>query len=134
MNLSMNPWIVLVSAAALLFYIAACLTAARFRGKYGLPAPAMSGQPDVERALRVQGNTLEWLVVFLPALWMFAPFWGAYLGAGLGVVWILGRILYMVGYLKAAESRKPGFLIQGVVIVILLSGDIAGAVRALSAG
>jgi glutathione S-transferase len=88
----------------------------------------------VERALRVQGNTLEWLVIFLPALWMFAPFWGAYLGAGLGVLWIIGRMIYMAGYLRDVKSRGPGFGIQAIVTIILLVGAAAGAVRGLAAG
>jgi glutathione S-transferase len=133
MTLSMNPWIVLVTVAALAFYIVTCMAVAHLRTKYDLPAPTMFGQPVVERALRVQGNTLEWLVIFIPALWMFAPFWGAYLAAALGVVWIAGRAVYMAGYLRSPAGRRPGFFIQGLAVAILLAGDIAGAVRALGA-
>ena len=132
--MSMNPWIVLVTAAALILYLLATLNVATTRKKHGLMPPAMSGHPAVERAVRAQANTLEWLTLFLPSLWMFYPFWGAYLAAGLGVLWIAGRALYVIGYLKDPERRYPGFFIQLLVVVILLIGVAVGAIRALMAG
>jgi glutathione S-transferase len=130
----MNPWTALTSIAALLFYLATAITVARIRHRHNILAPAMSGHPVVERALRVQGNTLEWLVIFLPSLWMFSSYWSPYLGAALGVAWIIGRILYMKGYLTDAGKRGPGFGIQALATLILLIGAAAGAVRALMAG
>jgi uncharacterized membrane protein YecN with MAPEG domain len=130
----MNPWTALTTLAALIFYLATSINVARSRHRHGLHAPAMSGHEVVERALRVQGNTLEWLVIFLPSLWLFSGYWGAYLGAALGLVWIFGRILYMGGYMQAAAKRGPGFGIQGLATLILLIGAVAGAIRALMAG
>ncbi len=78
------------------------------RAKYKIEAPAVIGHPDFERVFRVQVNTLEQLVAFLPALWLFAlyvsPAWASVLGA----VWIVGRVLYAVGYVPAADKRGPG--------------------------
>jgi uncharacterized membrane protein YecN with MAPEG domain len=94
----------------------------------------MSGHEAVERALRVQGNTLEWLVIFLPALWMFSSYWSPLVGAALGVVWIVGRALYMAGYMRDVKSRSAGFGIQFLATFILLLGAAVGAIRALSIG
>ena len=67
--------------------------------------PAISGNPDFERVFRVQMNTLEWMPIFLPSLWLFAIYISDPVAAALGVVWIVGRILYMIGYSQAAEKR-----------------------------
>ncbi len=128
----MNPWIVLTSVAALIFYFVTSANVARQRHKHGVLAPAMFGHEQVERALRVQGNTLEWIVIFLPSLWLFSAYWSANLGAILGVVWIVGRVMYMAGYMRDVKSRGAGFGIQALATFVLLGGAAVGAVRALS--
>ena len=130
----MNPWIVLVTIGALLVYFSSFPLVTVMRVRHGVKAPAMTGHEMVERALRVQGNTLEWLVIFLPSLWMFYPFWGAYLAVALGVVWIVGRALYAFGYIANVKGRYPGFGLQAIVTFILLIGAAVGAIRALTAG
>jgi uncharacterized membrane protein YecN with MAPEG domain len=129
--MTLSPWLVLVTIAALLFYFTTGTNAVRTRIRTGVKAPAMHGHPDVERALRVQGNTLEWIVIFLPALWLCGAYFDTRIVAGLGVVWILGRVLYMTGYMKDAAKRGPGFLIQALTTLILLIGAITGAVLTL---
>ena len=79
----------------------------RARGKFGVKLPAISGNPDFERVFRAQMNTLEWLPIFLPSLWLFAIYIGDGIAAALGLVWVAGRILYVLGYAKAAEKRSP---------------------------
>jgi glutathione S-transferase len=128
----MNPWTALTSIAALLFYFITSINVARQRSKHGVAAPAMSGHPSVERALRVQGNTLEWIVIFVPSLWLFSGYWSPYVGAALGAVWVFGRVLYMIGYMRDVKGRGPGFGIQAVATFVLLIGGAVGAVRALS--
>lgn len=123
--------VALVTVIALLVYLGTSMNVARNRRRHGVEPPAMTGAPEVERALRVQGNTLEWLAMFLPALWIFALYWSDYLAAGLGVVWIVGRLLYWIGYMKEAKARYPGFGLQAVATFILLIGAAIGAVRAL---
>ena len=90
---------------ALMFYFYTSLQVARARMLYGVKAPAISGQPDFERIFRVQMNTLEWLPVFLPSLWLFAYYLSDVFAAAAGAVWIIGRILYMLGYAAAPEKR-----------------------------
>ncbi|HEX3405992.1 MAG TPA: MAPEG family protein, partial [Caulobacteraceae bacterium] len=93
--------------------------------KYGVAAPAVTGNPDFERAYRIQMNTLEWLPIFLVSLWLFALSWGSDLvAAGIGVVWLIGRILYLTGYSRAAEARGPGFGIQALAAGVLLFGAL----------
>ena len=128
----MLHWTALVTVLAILFYFATGFLVARARRKYGVPAPAITGNPDFERVFRVQMNTLEWMPIFLPLLWLFAYYVGDTGAAALGLVWIAGRIVYMIGYAKAAESRGPGFGIQTIVCIILLVGAVASIVSALA--
>lgn len=86
----------------------------------------------MERALRVQGNTLEWLVIFLPSLWMFSSYWSPLVGAAIGLVWVIGRALYMAGYMRDVKGRAAGFGIQLLATFVLLLGAAIAAVRALS--
>ncbi|HLJ00708.1 MAG TPA: MAPEG family protein [Bradyrhizobium sp.] len=95
------------------------------RGTYGIKAPATSGHPDFERIFRVQMNTLEWMPIFLPALWLFAIYISDALAAALGVAWMAGRFLYMTGYVEAADKRGTGFAIQAGAAGILWLGAIS---------
>jgi glutathione S-transferase len=128
----MSPWIALATLAALLFYFFTGLHVARVRTRHQLWAPAMSGHPEVERALRVQGNTLEWIVIFVPCLWL----WGFYLdpriGALIALVWIGGRYAYLTGYMKDAAKRAPGFYVQTTATAVLFVGALVAAVANLS--
>lgn len=120
----------IVSLLALLIYFWMGLRVGLARRKSGIDAPAMSGDPMLERYLRVQGNTLEWLPIFLVSLWLFALYWGDAPAAALGLVWILGRVLYTVGYSQAADKRGRGFTIQALATAILLFGALGKAVLA----
>jgi len=114
----------IVTLVALLVYVAMGVAVGRARAKSGVQAPAMTGDPGLERAIRVQANTLEWLPVFLVSLWLFAIYWNERVAAALGVVWIVGRILYAVGYLADPRRRGPGFLIQALAALVLLFGAL----------
>jgi glutathione S-transferase len=114
----------LVTCLAILFYFMTSVAVARARAKFGIKAPAISGNPDFERVFRVQMNTLEWLPIFLPALWLFAIYISDAIAAVLGLVWIAGRILYMTGYSKAANKRGRGFGIQAGAAIFLWLGAI----------
>ena len=118
----------LVTCMAILFYFLTSAQVARARATFGIKAPAITGNPDFERAFRVQMNTLEWLPIFLPALWLFALYISDAIAAALGLVWIGGRILYMTGYSKAANKRGPGFGIQAVAAILLWLGALAAIV------
>jgi glutathione S-transferase len=112
----------LVTCLAVLFCFFTSFQVGKARATYGIKAPAMSGNPDFERVVRVQMNTLEWMPIFLPALWLFAIYIGDALAAVLGVVWIAGRIAFMIGYTTAANKRGLGFAIQGGAAAILWLG------------
>ena len=124
-------WTTLATALALVVYLAMGARVGGARRKYKVPAPAMHGDPMFERHFRVQLNTLEWLPVFLPSMWMFALYWSDQIAAGLGVVWVLGRLLYMVSYVKDPKTRSAGFITQSLATFALLIGAIAGAATAL---
>jgi glutathione S-transferase len=112
----------LVTCLAILMYFVFSFQVAKARGTYGIKAPATSGNPDFERVFRVQMNTLEWMPIFLPALWLFAIYISDAIAAALGVVWIVGRVLYMTGYTEAANKRSMGFGVQAVAAILLWAG------------
>jgi|JRYD01.1.fsa_nt_gb uncharacterized membrane protein YecN with MAPEG domain len=103
------PYVTLVTLIALLQFFFFGLQVARARVKYGVPAPAASGHEIFDRRFRVQMNTLEQLVVFLPVLWMFAHFVNPWWAAGFGVVFIVGRAIYSMTYVRDPKSRELGF-------------------------
>jgi glutathione S-transferase len=114
----------LVTCLAILFYFYTGLRVGKARATFGVKAPAISGNPDFERVFRVQMNTLEWMPVFLPLLWLFAIYISDTIAALVGLVWIVGRVLYMTGYSQAAEKRETGFFIQALACVVLLLGTL----------
>jgi glutathione S-transferase len=123
--MNIHPLVAIVTLLALLVYFYMGLRVGRARTKYGVEAPAVTGNPDFERDYRIQMNTLEWLPLFLVSLWLFAIAWGSDLiAAGIGLVWIVGRILYLTGYSKAAASRGPGFGVQALATGVLLFGAL----------
>lgn len=119
-----------VMMLAVIEYFAFGMAVGMARGRYKIPAPAVSGNPDFERYYRVQMNTLEQMMVFLPSLWTFATFVSASWAAGLGLVFVIGRLVYFFGYTKAANKRGIGFGISGLPTMILMIGGLIGAVMA----
>jgi glutathione S-transferase len=114
----------IVTLLSLLLYLYMGIRVGQGRSKYGVEAPAIQGHPDFDRLFRVQANTLEWLPIYLVSLWLFALYWDSRVAAGLGVVWIVGRTLYMTGYSRAAGARSTGFMIQMAATGILLLGAL----------
>jgi glutathione S-transferase len=119
-----HSWVAIVTLVSLLVYIWMMVRVGGARRKSGIQAPAMTGDPELERHIRVHYNTLESLPIFLPSLWLFAIYWNDMVAAILGAVWIVGRILYALGYAAAAEKRELGFMIQGLATVVLLLGAL----------
>ncbi len=117
-----------VTLLSLLTYFWMGLRVAGARAKYGVAAPATSGEETFDRIFRTHQNTLEWMPLYLGSLWLFAAYWSDAVAAILGVVWIIGRIIYALGYAKAAASRTPGFLIQTTAVAILLFGALGRVV------
>ena len=125
------PYVHLVIALALVEFLLFGLAVGRARARYDVPAPATSGNPAFERYFRVQMNTLEQLVIFVPSILLFAHYVGAYVAAALGLIFVIGRAIYFQGYTKAAEGRHIGFTLSVVPNVVLLVGGLLGAVRAI---
>lgn len=114
----------LVTLLAIAFYFFTSINVSRARTRTGVKAPAMSGHPDFERAFRIQMNTLEWMPIVLPSLWLFAIYISDAIAAGIGAVWIIGRIVYFIGYSQAAAKRGPGFAIQATAAIALWVGAL----------
>lgn len=124
----------LITCLAILFYLFTGIQVSRARVALGVKAPAVSGHPDFERVFRVQMNTLEWMPVLLPSLWLFAVYISDAAAAILGLVWIAGRILYLIGYSQAAAKRGPGFGIQALAAIMLWAGALGAIVWRLVHG
>jgi glutathione S-transferase len=127
-------WVHLVLGLALLEFFVFGWEVARARGRYNVVAPAVSGHAVFERYFRVQMNTLEQLIVFVPSLLVFAHYLNPLIAAALGALFIIGRALYFKGYVNAPERRSLGFLLSAVPTLALLIGALIGAARAIVAG
>lgn len=102
-------WVNLIAVLALLQFIYFGILVGKARGKYNVDAPAVTGHPEFERYYRVQMNTLEMLVFFLPTLFLFAEYVSPVIGAILGVVYLIGRVIYQRSYVKDPKTRSLGF-------------------------
>jgi glutathione S-transferase len=124
----------LVTCLAIMLYFLTSIRVGKARATFGIKAPAISGNPDFERVFRVQMNTLEWMPIFLPSLWLFAIYISDGVAAAIGLVWIAGRALYMTGYSQAAAKRSRGFGIQAAAATILWLGALGAIIWRLVHG
>jgi glutathione S-transferase len=124
-------WVILVAMLALLQFVFFGIKVGQARGKYGVKAPATTGNEIFERYNRVHQNTMEQLVVFIPALFAFAHLFGPVWAAGLGVVYIVGRFMYYASYIADPEKRGTGTMVTMLASLVLVLGSIVGAVLAL---
>jgi glutathione S-transferase len=124
----------LVTLLALALYFSTGLMVAKARQKFGVVLPATTGHTDFERVFRVQQNTLEWLPIFLPSLWLFALTISDVWAAALGLIWIVGRLIYMRGYADAAEKRHAGFFVQMGACAVLWLGALGAIVLRMMHG
>lgn len=123
-------YIHIIALLALLLFFAFGVLVGRARVRYGVKAPAVTGHEQFERAFRVQMNTLEQLVVFLPALLIAGTYWSQTMVAGLGLVWLIGRLIYRQAYVADPAKRGLGFLLTVIPTFVLLGLGLAGAVMA----
>ncbi len=121
----------IVTALAVLQFIVFGFRVGGARGRYGVKAPAMTGNEIFERHSRVQMNTLEQLIAFLPGIYMFSHYFSPKVAAALGVVYLIGRELYAFTYVKDPANRSVGFGMTFLPVVILVLGGLIGAVRTL---
>jgi glutathione S-transferase len=121
----------IVTALAVLQFIVFAGKVSKARGKYGVKAPAITGNDIFERYFRVQQNTLEQLIMFLPGLYLFSRYFNPLWAAVLGVVYLIGREIYAASYVKDPAKRGPGYALTFFPSVILIVGAVIGAVRQL---
>jgi glutathione S-transferase len=120
----------IVTVLALLVFIVTAMRVGAARGKHGVAAPATTGNEIFERHFRVQNNTLEQIVLFIPGLWLWTAYWGELFAAILGLVWCVGRIIYMSSYVADPAKRSAGFGLTFLPSIILVLGGLVGAVHA----
>ena len=121
----------LVIVLALLEFFAFGMAVGKARGTYGVAAPATSGNELFERYYRVQMNTLELLLMLIPAMWLAARYMDPRIVAALGALYLIGRLVYFVSYVKEPKTRGLGFALSSVPILVLMLGALFGAARAV---
>lgn len=123
----MEP-VTIIIMLALIEYLVMSARVGLARGRTGVTAPAVTGNEEFERHFRVHYNTLEQLVVFIPAIWCFglfiSPLWAALIGA----IFLLGRAMYAVAYVRNPDSRGPGMILSVLPCYVLVLGALGGAV------
>ena len=124
-------WVDIVLMLALIQFFVFAIYVGRARGQHGISPPAMAGHPVVERWLRVQGNTLEMLMLFVPGMWAAAHYWKPEYMAAVGSLFIVGRALYAVGYVSDPAKRSMGFLLSILPAAFLVLAALVGAVRSV---
>jgi len=122
--------VALVTLIILLQYNYFTIQVGRARGSE-IKAPATSGSELFDRRLRVQLNTLEQLIVTLPAMWICAYFYRADAAAILGTAFIVGRFLYSSAYVKDPSKRAPGFIIGFFANILLILASLWGVISKL---
>jgi glutathione S-transferase len=122
----------LIIALALLQFFAFGTAVARARGRYKVSAPATTGNEIFERYYRVQMNTLELLIMFIPAMWMFGFYVSTNVAAGLGALYLIGRGIYFFAYVRDPRQRELGFVLSAAPVVALVIGAIVGAAIAIA--
>jgi glutathione S-transferase len=123
--------VAVVIALALIEYAIFSMLVGKARGTYGIDAPAISGHPTFERYYRVHQNTLEALISFIPGMVLFAYYVSADVAAGLGALFLIGRVLYLRAYVADPKSRTLGFVLGYIPTQILVIGGLIGAVMKL---
>ena len=120
-------WVIIVTVLALLQCTWFGAEVGFMRGKHGVKAPAMSGPPEFERAYRIHYNTLEQLVIFIPALYATAYFVSDLYAVAAGVVFLVGRAIYFRAYCVEAGKRSTGMIITALANLSLILGALVGA-------
>ena len=130
----MSSWTAIVTCLALVLYLVHAIRVTLARGRYSIMAPATTGHPTFERLLRIQANTGEQMILFLPSLWLFSLYLSALWAAVLGLVWILARAAYAIVYEANPDKRAIPFALAFAATVILLAGGLVGSLLSLLHG
>ncbi len=121
--------VVIITALALMQFVFFGIQVGRTRGKAGIKAPVMNGTPELDRMFRVHANTMEQLMLFIPALWLYAYFVKPLWAAGFGVVYLIGRFVYRTAYLKDPGGRTPGYAMTFLPSAVMLVWVLIVAIK-----
>ncbi len=124
-------YVALVTLLLLCQYIVFIALVGKARVAGDVQAPAVTGDETFERALRIQLNTLEQLMVTLPAMWVCAYFFNHHVAAALGLVFFIGRMLYRSGYMADPASRGPGMMTGFIANILLIATALWGVIPTL---
>jgi uncharacterized MAPEG superfamily protein len=124
-------WVQLITVLAVLQYFLFGILSGKARGQYGVKAPAMTGHEIFERYNRVHINTLETLVVFIPALWLAASYFRPQWVAAIGAVYLVGRVIYLRAYVSDPSTRSLGYALSALPVLVLIVMALFGIVRVL---
>jgi glutathione S-transferase len=122
------PALVAVLAVVILFWTIGLVAFARSRHK--VKAPATSGPVEFERVYRAQANSIEATVMFLPALWVSTQYWNPTWTGYIGIVWLVGRVVYVVTYSRGLK-RSPGFFTAFIANIVLVVTALIGVISAM---
>ena len=120
-------WVTIVALVALLEYMFFGFRVGSARGQYNIEAPATTGNEMFERVYRIHQNTLEQLIVFLPGLFAFASYVHPLWAAGIGLVFVVGRVVYATGYQADPKKRGTGMMLSFIPSAVLVIGGVIGA-------
>lgn len=123
--------VIIVVVLALIEYVVFGMLVGRARGQYDCPAPATTGHPVFERYNRVQQNTGEQLIVFVPIMLLYGYLGNPNVAAGLGMFFVIGRIVYLKSYVDDPGKRTVGFLMGFAPVAIMLIATLINAVGGL---
>jgi len=121
-------FVALVTLLLLCQYVVFMGMCGKARAQSGIVAPAVTGDETFERAYRVQMNTVEQLVIALPAMWVSGMYFMPMVAAALGLVFFVGRMMYRVSYMKDPESRGPGMIIGFLANIALIATGLWGII------
>jgi uncharacterized MAPEG superfamily protein len=125
--------VTIVIVLALLQFVTFGFLVGSARARYGVKAPAITGNEVFERYFRVQQNTLELLVSFVPSVWLFGLYVSPLWAAGLGAVYLVGRVVYFKAYVADPAKRGAGFGLSMLPIAAMMIGVLVAAVMKLLA-
>ena len=117
-----------VTIAAVLMYVWVFANVGKARSMHKVAPPATDGPVEFLVALRVQANTVEQMIIFVPLLWLSAMYSGDMISAGFGAVWVIGRVVYALGYYQEPKKRSTGFMISSFGSVSLLISAMVGLI------
>ncbi len=123
--------VTIITVLALIQFYWFGIEVGQMRAKHECKAPAITGAPEFERMFRVQQNTMEQLVMFVPVLWMYASLVNPLWAAGIGVIYLIGRVIYRSSYVKDPKSRSIGFTISVLPTTVMLLWVLVAAVQKL---